>query len=257
MWSPRSDSNRRPSDYESVPNLPAGPAQSHPGCSGAGPIPSDAVLWCLVSAPGLPERLPPSCVAPASLPRSDASTIRSRSEARSPAAQRQGVGRCLAPSERSGMIPRPVVAELLGRRPVRWDRGSEPVPAVVELPRAGMLRRLGPLEGAEAVIRLRRADYRGGAVAGIAGPVAKQSGQRTHGNQHPLHDRWPWPATYGRGGPSRRSAAGWGSPCGSCRHGQAEQGLKERLGVQRRREPISTSASLSPWLSHTCGVPAG
>jgi hypothetical protein len=57
--------------------------------------------------------------------------------------------------------PAPCRAELLGRRPVRWDRGSEPVPAVVELPRAGMPRHLGPLEGAEAVIRLRRADHRG------------------------------------------------------------------------------------------------
>jgi hypothetical protein len=59
FWSPRSDSNRRPSDYESVPNLPTGPAQNHPGCSGTGPISSDAVPYCLVSAPGLPKGLPP------------------------------------------------------------------------------------------------------------------------------------------------------------------------------------------------------
>ena len=64
FWSPRSDSNRRPSDYESVPNPPTGPAQTHPGCSGAGPIPSRPVLWCLVAAPGLPQRLPPCCVKP-------------------------------------------------------------------------------------------------------------------------------------------------------------------------------------------------
>src|SRR5215204_2793646 len=54
----------RPSDCESVPTLPPGPAPDHPGCSGARAIPSSAVLWGLVLAPGLPERLPLSCVAP-------------------------------------------------------------------------------------------------------------------------------------------------------------------------------------------------
>jgi hypothetical protein len=58
FWSPRSDSNRRPSDYESDRNLPTGPAQTHPGCSGTGPIPSRPVLYRLVVTPGLPERLP-------------------------------------------------------------------------------------------------------------------------------------------------------------------------------------------------------
>jgi hypothetical protein len=58
----------RPSDCESVPTLPPGPAPDHPGCSGARAIPSSAVLWGLVLAPGLPERLPLSCVAPVNLP---------------------------------------------------------------------------------------------------------------------------------------------------------------------------------------------
>ena len=53
---------------ESVPTLPPGPAPDHPGCSGTGPIPSSAVLRRLVLAPGLPERLPLSCVAPVNLP---------------------------------------------------------------------------------------------------------------------------------------------------------------------------------------------
>jgi hypothetical protein len=57
-WSPRRDSNPRPSDYESVPSLPAGPAQTHPGCSSTEAISSRTVLWCLVSAPGLPKWLP-------------------------------------------------------------------------------------------------------------------------------------------------------------------------------------------------------
>ena len=57
-WSPRSDSNRRPSDYESDPNPPPGPAQTHPGCSGAGPISSSVVMYHLVVTPGLPQRLP-------------------------------------------------------------------------------------------------------------------------------------------------------------------------------------------------------
>jgi hypothetical protein len=61
-WSPRRDSNPRPSDYESDPNPPAGPAQAHPRCSGAGPIPSRPVLCRLVVTPGLPERLPPCWV---------------------------------------------------------------------------------------------------------------------------------------------------------------------------------------------------
>ena len=64
-WRP----NRRPSDYESDPNLPTGPARHHPGCSGAGPISSRAVQWCLVPAPGLPERLPSACVGAGCLPR--------------------------------------------------------------------------------------------------------------------------------------------------------------------------------------------
>jgi hypothetical protein len=29
---------------------------------------------------------------------------------------------------------------------------------------------------------------------------ARVGQQRTQSKQHPLHDRWPWPATYGRGG---------------------------------------------------------
>src|SRR4029453_15880194 len=45
------------SHYESDRNLPTGPAQSRPGCSGAEPIPSRPLLWGLVSAPGLPNRL--------------------------------------------------------------------------------------------------------------------------------------------------------------------------------------------------------
>jgi hypothetical protein len=59
---PRSKSNRRPSDYESVPSLLTGPAQDHRGWSAAA-ISSNAVLWCLV-APGLPDRLPPCCGEP-------------------------------------------------------------------------------------------------------------------------------------------------------------------------------------------------
>ena len=61
-WSPRSDSNRRPSDYESDRSLSTGPAQTHPGCSGAGPISSRPVLYRLVVTPGLPETLPPCWV---------------------------------------------------------------------------------------------------------------------------------------------------------------------------------------------------
>jgi hypothetical protein len=109
-WSPRSDSNRRPSDYESVPSLPAGPVQGHRGCSGAGTISSRPVPYRLVVAPGLPARLPRSCVVPATLPRSATSTIRSRSEGRSP----PGAGTVSATS----------VAEMRQRpshRSVRWS----------------------------------------------------------------------------------------------------------------------------------------
>jgi hypothetical protein len=56
--SPRSDSSRRPSDYESDRNPPTRPAQDHRRWSGAGAISSSAVPRCLVVAPGLPERLP-------------------------------------------------------------------------------------------------------------------------------------------------------------------------------------------------------
>jgi hypothetical protein len=82
-WSPRSDSNRRPSDYESDRSLSTGPAQTHPGCSAAGPIPSGAVLCCLVSAPGLPKWLPPISVGAGCLPRFGSLSIRLRSDARS------------------------------------------------------------------------------------------------------------------------------------------------------------------------------
>jgi hypothetical protein len=60
--SPRRDSNPRPSDYESVPSLPTGPAQDHRGCSGAGAISSSAVLCRRVAATGLPGRLPVPCI---------------------------------------------------------------------------------------------------------------------------------------------------------------------------------------------------
>jgi hypothetical protein len=79
--SPRSDSNRRPSDYESGPNLPTGPAQTHPGCSATGPIPSRPVLWCLVVTPGLPQRLPPPTSGDSMLASLRRSTIRSQSDA--------------------------------------------------------------------------------------------------------------------------------------------------------------------------------
>jgi hypothetical protein len=82
-WSPRSDWNRRPSDYESDRNRPAGLVRDHRGCSGAGTISSSAVAWCSVVAPGLPERLPPCCGGAARLPHPSASTIRSRAEGRS------------------------------------------------------------------------------------------------------------------------------------------------------------------------------
>jgi hypothetical protein len=59
---------QRPSDYESDRTPPTGPVQDQRGCSGAGPIPSRAVLWCLVVTSGLPERLPRGWVSAAPCP---------------------------------------------------------------------------------------------------------------------------------------------------------------------------------------------
>ena len=83
--SPRSDSNRRPSDYESVLNPPTRPAQHHRGCSRTGRIPTGAVSYRLVAAPGLPKRLPLSTNVTSPCDGLSTSTIRSRSGARSPA----------------------------------------------------------------------------------------------------------------------------------------------------------------------------
>jgi len=83
--SPRSDSNRRPSDYESVLNPPTRPAQHHRGRSRTGRIPTGAVSYRLVAAPGLPKRLPLSTNVTSPCDGLSTSTIRSRSGARSPA----------------------------------------------------------------------------------------------------------------------------------------------------------------------------
>jgi hypothetical protein len=74
------DSNRRPSDYESDRIPPPGPAQTHPGCSGAGPISSRPVLCRLVAAPGLPQRLPAACIGVDFLAWLAAVSIRSQSD---------------------------------------------------------------------------------------------------------------------------------------------------------------------------------
>jgi hypothetical protein len=83
VGSPRRDSNPRPSDYESDRNPPTGPAHHHSGCSGAGPIPSRPVLYRLVVAPGLPERLPTCGLAQHPCGGMSTLSIRSQSEGRS------------------------------------------------------------------------------------------------------------------------------------------------------------------------------
>jgi hypothetical protein len=109
--SPRSDSNRRPSDYESVPSLPAGPAQGHRGCSGAGTISSRPVPYRLVVAPGLPQRLPTirrwrqrtyrACLGWAT------TSIRLRSDARPPASIiRRASRRLISPGTKMQARPR-------------------------------------------------------------------------------------------------------------------------------------------------------
>jgi hypothetical protein len=55
--SPRSDSNRRPSDYESKRMSPAGASQSGSGCSRQRGRPSSAFLTCGVMAGGMTKRM--------------------------------------------------------------------------------------------------------------------------------------------------------------------------------------------------------
>ena len=53
FWSPRSDSNRRPSDYESKSLRPACAAQTRSGCSRQRGRPLSAFLTCRVTAGGM------------------------------------------------------------------------------------------------------------------------------------------------------------------------------------------------------------
>jgi hypothetical protein len=53
FWSPRSDSNRRPSDYESKRTRPAGTSQTRSGCSRRRGRPASAFLTCRVMAGGM------------------------------------------------------------------------------------------------------------------------------------------------------------------------------------------------------------
>jgi hypothetical protein len=57
LWSPRSDSNRRPSDYESKSLRPAGAAQTRSGCSRQRGRPLSAFLTCRVMAGGMTKRM--------------------------------------------------------------------------------------------------------------------------------------------------------------------------------------------------------
>src|SRR5215216_3738491 len=78
-WSPRKDSNPRPSDYESKRIRPAGASQACPGCSGQRARPSSALLTCRVMAGGMTKGM-------TTLPRQDYQTVatfRFRSEGRS------------------------------------------------------------------------------------------------------------------------------------------------------------------------------
>jgi hypothetical protein len=123
--SPRRDSNPRPSDYESVPSLPTGPAQTHPGCSGTGLISSDAVPWCLVSAPGLPQWLPTRAYTPASMRCRITSSIRSRSDARRAASstrlpRRRGISPGIEVRTYPDALPLDLVV-ILALQPQPWD----------------------------------------------------------------------------------------------------------------------------------------
>jgi hypothetical protein len=60
FWSPRRDSNPRPSDYESVGHRPPGPAEAHRRCSRQGHRPTDAGPYDRMLATGLPDWLPPA-----------------------------------------------------------------------------------------------------------------------------------------------------------------------------------------------------
>jgi hypothetical protein len=53
FWSPRKDSNPRPSDYESKSLRPAGAAQTRSGCSRQRGRPLSAFLTCRVTAGGM------------------------------------------------------------------------------------------------------------------------------------------------------------------------------------------------------------
>jgi hypothetical protein len=57
FWSPRRDSNPRPSDYESKSLRPAGTARTRSGCSRQRPRPASAFLTCRVTAGGMTKRM--------------------------------------------------------------------------------------------------------------------------------------------------------------------------------------------------------
>jgi hypothetical protein len=57
FWSPRRDSNPRPSDYESESLRPAGAIQARSGCSRQPGRPASAFLTCRVTAGGMTKRM--------------------------------------------------------------------------------------------------------------------------------------------------------------------------------------------------------
>ena len=141
FWSPSRDSNPRPSDYESDRNLPAGLVQTHPGCSGAGPISSSVVMYRLVVTPGLPERLLPCWVSRSMATHPERrSPDRDRmlesgsnwerrgwSSGRVPnGTQQRVIPNSTAPFARFQHPPRDSSPEAMGRHLALWSSGSHP-----------------------------------------------------------------------------------------------------------------------------------
>jgi hypothetical protein len=119
FWSPRSDSNRRPSDYESVPNPPPGPAQNHPGCSAADRFHLDPSCGAWYQRLGCQGGYQLSSVGAAWLPRFRSLSIRLRSDAHSqPATIGLRPGESALPQHRA--VSRPRSARSTGWASIGW-----------------------------------------------------------------------------------------------------------------------------------------
>src|SRR5215207_4411779 len=120
MLSPRSDSNRRPSDYESKSLRPAGTAQTRSGCSGRRGRLLSAFLTCRVLAGGMTTRM-------TRLPMAGRyyASVRRRHQVGRPTTHRQVAGAVEGLRTWAQFVLPTLAAATTATRLLRWTRSSD------------------------------------------------------------------------------------------------------------------------------------